>query len=327
MKIIHYVLSNRYAGIEQHVNELAVEQSKSNEVLIITNAKIKKYFDKNLKIICSHNYSRRSFSSIFFLLKTIKDEKPNIVHTHGSKTTHLINRIKYFLSFNHVATIHGIKSNIKVYLKADVVIGVSKATQDLFDNKINIIENWYNPIFKNENVFNNNKDYFLSIGRLEKIKNFDILIKCWASQKDKLLIIGSGPEKAKLLKIIKDLSMNEQISIIDEVNIEDLVKYYQNAKALIIASQKEGGPRVALEALAVGIPVMSTPVGHMNDLIPTELISHSHSYEDLKILLKNIDILDQFKFNSIYEYVRKEYSLKNKCYKIDQVYNSLLNDS
>ena len=128
MKIIHYVLSDRYAGIEQHVNELAVEQSKSNEVLIITNSKIKKYFDKNLKIIRSHNYSRRSFSSIFFLFKTIKDEKPNIVHTHGSKTTHLVNRIKYFLSFNHVATIHGIKSKIKVYLKADVVIGVSKAT-------------------------------------------------------------------------------------------------------------------------------------------------------------------------------------------------------
>ena len=123
------------------------------------------------------------------------------------------------------------------------------------------------------------------------------------------------------------VSMNEQISIIDEVNIEDLVKYYQNAKALIIASQKEGGPRVALEALAVGIPVMSTPVGHMNDLIPAELISHSHSYEDLKILLTNIDILEQFKFNSIYEYVRKEYSLKNKCHEINQVYNSLLNDS
>ena len=77
----------------------------------------------------------------------------------------------------------------------------------------------------------------------------------------------------------------------------------------------------------MGIPVMSTPVGHMNDLIPTELISHSHSYEDLKILLTNIDILEQFKFNSIYEYVRKEYSLKNKCHEIDQVYNSLLNDS
>ena len=162
---------------------------------------------------------------------------------------------------------------------------------------------------------------------MEKIKNFDILIKCWASQRDKLLIIGSGPEKAKLLNLIKDLSMGEQISIIDEVNIEDLKKYYQNAKALIVASQKEGGPRVALEALALGIPVMSTPVGHMNDLIPTELISHSHSYNDLKILLKNIDILDQFKFNSIYEYVRKEYSLKNKCCEIDQVYNSLLNDS
>ena len=47
--------------------------------------------------------------------------------------------------------------------------------------------------------------------------------------------------------------MGEQISIIDEVNIEDLKKYYQNAKALIVASQKEGWTKVALEALAVGM--------------------------------------------------------------------------
>jgi len=328
MKIIHYVLSDRYAGIEQHVNELAVEQSKSNEVLIITNSKIEKYFNKNLKIIRSRNYGRRNFFSTLFLLKIIKNEKPNIIHSHGTKTTKLINRIKFFLKFNHIATVHGIKSNIKDYLRADAIIGVSKATQDLFDNEINIIENWYNPIFSDHNSIDAYKNYYLAIGRLEKIKNFDVLIKCWSSQQDKLLIIGTGPEKIKLQALIKDLNMDEQISIIDEVDIEGLKTYYQNAKALIISSKKEGGPRVALEALALGIPVISTPVGHMNDILPKELISDSNSFEDLKIMLENnIQIIGQYNYDSIYEYVRKEYSLKNKCREINLVYQSLLNDS
>ena len=328
MKIIHYVLSNRYAGIEQHVNELATEQSKFNDVVVIANSNIQKYFNKNLQIINSSNYGRRNFFSLFFLLKIIKNERPDIIHSHGSKTTHLINRLRYFIKFKHVATIHGIKSNIKVYLKADAIIGVSKAIQTLFKNKVNIIENWYNPLFNNQTPTNKNKNYYLAIGRLEKIKNFDLLIKCWKSQQDKLLIIGSGPEKNNLQKLISDMKMEKLITIIDEVDIQDLKKYYENAKALIISSQKEGGPRVALEALAVGIPVLSTPVGHMTDLLPRELISKSQSYDDLKMLLDNsIKILEQFKFESIYEYIRKEYSLKNKCQEIQKVYQSLTNDS
>ena len=115
---------------------------------------------------------------------------------------------------------------------------------------------------------------------------------------------------------------------IDEVDIESLKTYYQNAKALIISSKKEGGPRVALEALASGIPVISTPVGHMADILPKELISDSSSFEDIKTMLdRNIKTIDQFKYDSIYEYVRNEYSLKNKCREINLVYESLLNDS
>ena len=85
---------------------------------------------------------------------------------------------------------------------------------------------------------------------------------------------------------------------------------------------------MALEALASGIPVISTPVGHMADILPKELISDSSSFEDIKIMLdRNIKMIDQFKYDSIYEYVRKEYSIKNKSREINLVYESLLNDS
>jgi glycosyltransferase involved in cell wall biosynthesis len=42
---------------------------------------------------------------------------------------------------------------------------------------------------------------------------------------------------------------------------------------LVISSRNEGGPRVALEALNLEIPVISTSVGHMPEILPKELIS------------------------------------------------------
>ena len=50
----------------------------------------------------------------------IKDINPDIVHSHGTKTTQIINIVKYFTSFKHVSTIHGIKKNLNAYEKADL---------------------------------------------------------------------------------------------------------------------------------------------------------------------------------------------------------------
>ena len=44
MKIVHYVLSATFAGIEQHVEELASIQSKDNEIVVICNQSISQYY-------------------------------------------------------------------------------------------------------------------------------------------------------------------------------------------------------------------------------------------------------------------------------------------
>mgnify|MGYP005722774115 FL=1 len=61
MKIVHLVLSNVYAGIEQHVNELVLnlEQESKTDVIIICNKEIASRFDgNNIQVI--NNFSRRS---------------------------------------------------------------------------------------------------------------------------------------------------------------------------------------------------------------------------------------------------------------------------
>ena len=44
MKIVHYVLSETFAGIEQHVEELSKTQTTNNEVTVICNPSISRYF-------------------------------------------------------------------------------------------------------------------------------------------------------------------------------------------------------------------------------------------------------------------------------------------
>jgi len=144
-KIVHLVMSDSFAGIEQHVDEL-LTYSKDNEVLICTES-IAKYFNEVINVVPIKDFGRNSIIGKYKLKKKLKRINPDLVHTHGSKTTSIINSIKS--NFKHIATVHGIKKNKKVYEKCDLVIGVSnKAVEDI-QNKTFVISNWWNPQLKN----------------------------------------------------------------------------------------------------------------------------------------------------------------------------------
>ena len=323
MKIVHLVLSETFAGIEQHVDELLSNNLTENPILIC-NESIADYFDKNIMIYKINNISRRSLFGKYKLNKILKKINPDIVHTHGSKTTSLIssiNRNKY----KHVATVHGVKKNKSMYEKSDFVIGVSQNAIEGINNLSRVITNWWYPKLSKFNK--KNKKYALAIGRLEKVKGFDLLISSWINIKTNLIIIGSGKEKQNLINLIDKKNLTEKISILDNIKKDELINFYRDASILIISSRDEGGPRVALEALYLGVPVLSTDVGHMNYILPKELLADKDNQKSLQDLLENyvddIDLLDQ---GSIFEFVRNEFSINKKISQIQEVYYSLLNN-
>jgi len=320
-KIVHLVMSDSFAGIEQHVDEL-LTYSKNNEVLICTES-IAKYFNEVINVVPIKDFGRNSIIGKYKLKKKLKRINPDVVHTHGSKTTSIINSIKN--NFKHIATVHGIKKNKKVYEKCDLVIGVSnKAIEDI-QNKTLVISNWWNPKLKN--LTKQNNKYALAVGRLEKVKGFDLLIESWVNIKTKLVIIGSGKEKENLLYLIKKNNLDNKIEILDEVKREDLISYYENASVLIVSSRDEGGPRVALEALYLGIPVISTDVGHMSDILPKELLANKDDLASLKELLElyvdSIDLIDQ---SAIFEFIQNEFSIDERFKAINSAYEVVLNN-
>ena len=329
MIILHLVMSNDFAGIEQHVNELALKQTENNEVHIISAKEIAHQFDQNLNVISMNNFGRRSLFNIYKLFKIIKKLNPHIIHTHGSKTTQIIQIIKSRLNAKYACTIHGIKSKTNIYENADIIIGVSDKTIKSIKNKALVINNWWNPSYNEVSIPKNDQPKFaIAIGRLEKVKGFDQLIKSWEGVESKLLIIGSGTEKNSLNQLIEDLKLGHKIQIIDQVPSNDLVKYYAQASVLIVSSLREGGPRVALEALYMKVPVISTDVGHMNKILPKEFLAEPNNQTALReLIVKYVNKMYLFDQSSIFEYVSEEFSLESQSTKILKAYEESLSRS
>ena len=324
MKIVHFVLSESFAGIEQHVDEVLTNFS-SHKLILICNESIASYFDKSINIYKVKNFGRRSFFGKYKLKKLIKDIDPDIIHTHGSKTSSIISSIKT-KNYKHVATIHGVKKNKKIYEKADLIIGVSDKALEGINHETICINNWWHPKLKK--IQNKNKKYALAVGRLEKVKGFDLLIASWKNICANLVIIGSGKERNKLNELIEQNNLSEKVKIIDAVKKEELLNYYQDASVLIISSRDEGGPRVALEAFYLEIPVISTDVGHMSQILPKELLAEKNNQSALQDMLeKYVDNIHLYNQKAIFNFVEREFSIEEKMQELNDAYSLLASNS
>lgn len=106
------------------------------------------------------------------------------------------------------------------------------------------------------------KSYFIAVGRLDKQKDFKLLINAFAKAvrdgdcRDKLLILGDGPDWEKLAVQIESLGLTDTVILAGrKTNVND---YLKKAKAFIMSSRYEGLPNAMLEAMAAGLPVIST---------------------------------------------------------------------
>ena len=324
MRICHFLSSDTFAGIEQYVDEISNEQSHNHQVIIVTNKSILKKFNNNVSKTHFSSLGRNSPLGLLRLFFLIKEISPDIIHTHATKPTYMINKIKSFFNVKHVATIHGVKKNLDEFNRADFITVANETYLNKLKNKNKlVISNWaLDPIGYDPG---SRKEYFLAIGRLVKEKGFDILINAWKDIDEKLIILGSGRLKKNLLKQIKDTSQENKIFIEESVSKNQIDEFYSRARMLIISSRREGGPRVALEALLRGIKVISTKVGHMPDLMDEEYLCNPDSLEDLGELIKNsIDQISTIDQSASFEKVRADFTFAKANNSMLTVYSNLL---
>lgn len=117
----------------------------------------------------------------------------------------------------------------------------------------------------------------LMVGRLVPNKGIPSVLKALARLVKRgmgelsLRIVGRGPERGRIDAAIARLGLRDRVEITDWVpGAEELAEVYRGARLLVVASTSEGGPRVAVEALACGTPVLGTRVGILPELLGAE---------------------------------------------------------
>jgi glycosyltransferase involved in cell wall biosynthesis len=152
---------------------------------------------------------------------------------------------------------------VKIYYKkADLIISNSiSGKNDLIKHCKTKVLNIPSPSFlslKYKKLFKkNSKLKMISVGRLSKEKGYNIIIEALSRLKIKnfsLSILGDGPEKKKLKKMIKEKGLKKKITLLGFKKNIDM--YYRKANLFINASYFEGFPNAVVEAISHNIPVI-----------------------------------------------------------------------
>ena len=149
----------------------------------------------------------------------------------------------------------------------DKIITVSKKTKtDLMavksSEKSVVIPNGIDFNYINKINPSDEKSDIIFAGRLIKEKNVDILIKTIAIVKERIpdikcFIIGDGPERAKLERLVQELDIQNNVSFKGFIkDYNDLISYMKASKVFVLPSTREGFGIVVIEANACGLPVV-----------------------------------------------------------------------
>ncbi len=162
--------------------------------------------------------------------------------------------------------------------------------------------------------FEEKENYILSVGRLSKFKNFNILISAFAKLKDKkvlLYLIGNGEEKNNLQNLTKKLEIEKRVVFFSNINDQTLVDFYAKAKIFALCSRNEPFGIVPIEAMACGTAVIADNSGG-----PLETIINGKTGELINCEIENLHLaLEKLLVNEktlkIYSLAARNWAVEN----------------
>ncbi len=112
----------------------------------------------------------------------------------------------------------------------------------------------------------------LFVGRQVRHKGVPLLLEAASRLKQrgskfKVVIVGDGQDWQEFKELAKKLNAEDIVSFAGAVRNLEIVPYYQNASFFVLPSSLEGSPVVIMEAMASGLPVISTKVSGIPDMI------------------------------------------------------------
>ncbi len=235
------------------------------------------------------------------LREIIARDRPDVLWTHGAKTHFLVRAAGLHRKTAWVASHHGYTATSLVWtlydqldrwslLGADSVMAACEAFAKDLNTRLRIpkerLSIHRSPIAEGSSLSAGpasgmvraelglppDAQIVLSVGRLSKEKGHADLIRAMVqvrracgSRPIALVIVGDGPEHARLEHLSKELAVESAVHLVGYRG--DVGPYYGAANVFVLPSYTEGSPNVLLEAMDAGVPIVATAVGGVGEMI------------------------------------------------------------
>lgn len=326
IKVLHLLKSNHFSGAENVIFQIinmfrddnfemtyCSRDGQIREALEEANIKFCPIKELNIKEV----------------KRVVSDYKPDIIHAHDVSASVIAS---YFGSkYRVISHIHGnhesmSKTNLRtiLYLLCSTrfkhIFWVSNSSFDgyRFKNRISGKSSILSNVMNRAGIINRaNQDYkiydydVVYIGRISYPKNPQRLMTVLKlvielNPNIKIAIVGTGDLLDGVKKISKELGTENNISFLGFQS--NPLKVLNDSKVMVMTSRFEGTPMCALEAMALGVPIVTTPTDGLIDLIDDNVEGYlsednSRLAEKIVEIVENKDIHDRLSENTVKKFL------------------------
>ena len=285
MRILHLLSTDRFSGAENLVCQIINMFKNENIDMIYCSP------DGDIRSTLEHfkiPFYALAKLSITEVRKAIDDYNPDVIHAHDAKASVISALVG--AKTRIISHIHGNHENMrKVSLKSLMFLLTSNKYQHIYWVSKSALNQYRfrRQIINRSSVLGNviNRDVLIKkmheddnmycydivfIGRLSYPKNPERLIRVLKNTVDKVptlkvAIIGTGDLEEQTKKMCFESGLERNVFFLGFQN--NPLKILHDSKAMILTSRYEGTPMCALEAMAFGVPIVSTPTDGMQELV------------------------------------------------------------
>ena len=287
MKVMHVLNSRIYSGAEKVVCQI-IKSFRDDTGMEMVYCSPDSEIVRQMLAEQDVTYLPMETMSIKELSRVIAEQKPDLIHAHDMRASFfsalccgkipLVSHIH-----NNAYDARGLSPKTVAYLlagfRAKHILWVSNSSYEgyafhkLFAKKSSVLYNIIDTeqIFEKKAKDETTYDYdMIYVGRLTFQKDPQRLMRLCARLREskpdlKVAIVGTGELEEEVKALCEELNIQDNVQFLGFQS--NPIKMIHDSKAMILTSRWEGTPMCALEAMALGTPVVSTPSDGMTDLL------------------------------------------------------------
>lgn len=367
MKILYGITKSNFGGAQRYVFDLAREAKKAgHDVAVLCGGEgslVTKLRSENIRVIPIKGFGRdmdllRDATRLLFILKTVRNEKPDVFHINSAKmggagifsgrllgvkkiifTAHgwAFNEPrplwqKMLIKFFSWLTVVGAHQTICVAESMREQISHWPFVQDklvVVRNGIETFETLPRVEARRELGVHDEKTFLVgSLSELHPIKGLDVLIEAWdkfsREREVEFINMGEGEMRHNLEELVKLSHLEKSMTF--RGYTENARKYLKAFDLFVLPSRSEALPYSVLEAGLAGIPVIASAVGGIPEIIESGangiLVEKENSddlFSTLVLLYENADLRARLGSN-LKHTIETEFTIQKMAKKTFEVY-------